>query len=338
MAVSADLIPLSKVSRALMRKLGLDESRVLQLAGIAPAVFHSSRPRLSTRQFFAFWQAMGEVSGDPAFGLRLGEHTSAEHAEIILLVAIHSANFGDAMDKIARYKRLLCPEEISVEIVGDEALAHYRWTAAEHHAPSTLTDAMFASALGLIRRGTGDATILPRRVEFTRRAPGGAARTLHTDYFGCPVLFGAARDLLVWDSETMRVPFITHNEDLIDLLLPGLEAALRNHAQTQSLTEQVSLILGRSMRGQRPSVETLAQQLHISPRTLQRRLADEGTSYQQQLDAVRQHTARHLLTATDLEAGEIAFFLGFEELNSFARAFNQWEGMSPNRWREAALV
>ena len=281
---------------------------------------------------------MGEVSGDPAFGLRFGEHSSANHAEIILLVAMHSADFGDAMNKIARYKRLLCPEEITLDVGPDEAIAHYRWTAAEYHAPATLTDAMFASALGLIRRGSGDETIRPRRIEFTRRAPSGTARSLHSDYFGCPVLFAAARDLLVWDSESLRVPFITHNEDLIDLLLPGLEAALRDQAQTRSLTEQVALTLGRSMRGQRPSVETIAQQLHISARTLQRRLADEGTTYQQQLDAVRQQTARHLLTSTDLEAGEIAFFLGFEELNSFARAFNQWEGMSPTRWREAALA
>jgi len=133
----------------------------------------------------------------------------------------------------------------------------------------------------------------------------------------------------------MHEPFLTHNEDLVDLLLPGLEAALRDYAKAQSLSEQVGAILGRSMHGERPSVEAVAKQLHISPRTLQRRLADEGTSYQQQLDLVRQQTARHLLTSTDMEAGEIAFFLGFEEINSFTRAFHHWAGTTPNRWREA---
>lgn len=333
--MSADRIPLSKISRLRLREMGLDETRVLQLAGILPALFHSARPRLSTRQFFAFWQAMGEVSGDPAFGLRLGEHTAPEHAEIILIAALHSANFGEAMSKVARYKRLLCPEEITVEYSGSEAIAHYRWTASEDHAPSTLTDAMFASALGLVRRGTGNASIVPRRIEFIRRAPIDDGRTLYIQYFGCPVQFGAPRDLIVWDAATMHVPFVTHNEDFVDMLLPGLEAALREYAKSQSLTEQVGAILGRSMRGQRPCVEAVAEQLHVSPRTLQRRLAEEGTSYQQQLDLVRKQAARHLLTATDLEAGEIAFFLGFEELNSFTRAFHLWEGTTPTRWREA---
>jgi AraC-like DNA-binding protein len=334
--MSADLIPLSKVSRTRMRELGIDQGRVLELAGIPPGLFLSARPRLSTEQFFAFWQAIGTVGVDPMIGLRLGEHTSAEHVEVISMAALHSANFLDAMRKVARYKRLLCPEEITLEEQSPHCVVHYRWTATENHAPATLTDAMFASALGLVRRGTGDETIVPHRIEFIRRAPDGVVAKMYAEYFGCPVLFGAARDLLIWDSATLLRPFITHNEDLVDILLPGLEAALREHASSQSLVEQVGSLLGRGMRGQRPSVDTVAKQLHMSARTLQRRLADEGVSYQQLLDRVRQQAARHLLTATNLEAGEIAFFLGFEELNSFTRAFNHWEGMSPNRWRDEA--
>ena len=89
------------------------------------------------------------------------------------------------------------------------------------------------------------------------------------------------------------------------------------------------------MRGQRPSVEIVAKDLCVSPRTLQRRLEESGTTYQQLLDEVRQDTARKLLAATDLESGEIAFLLGFEELNSFTRAFHDWEGATPMRWRAA---
>jgi AraC-like DNA-binding protein len=73
----------------------------------------------------------------------------------------------------------------------------------------------------------------------------------------------------------------------------------------------------------------------MSPRTLQRRLEQLGTSYQRLLDDVRRDTARRLLVDTDLDAGEVAFFLGFEELNSFTRAFHAWEGVTPKRWRES---
>jgi AraC-like DNA-binding protein len=72
----------------------------------------------------------------------------------------------------------------------------------------------------------------------------------------------------------------------------------------------------------------------MSPRTLQRRLEELGTTYQRLLDDVRRRSARRLLTNTDLDSGEVAFLLGFEELNSFTRAFHGWEGTTPTRWRE----
>ena len=82
----------------------------------------------------------------------------------------------------------------------------------------------------------------------------------------------------------------------------------------------------------------MREDLCVSPRTLERRLEESGTTYQQLLDEVRQDTACKLLAATDLESGEIAFLLGFEELNSFTRAFHDWEGATPMRWRAANVV
>jgi AraC-like DNA-binding protein len=89
------------------------------------------------------------------------------------------------------------------------------------------------------------------------------------------------------------------------------------------------------MSGERPSVEKVAEAMRLSPRTLQRRLTEQETSYQKLLDDMRDHTARRLLIDTDLDAGEIAFLPGFDELNSFTRAFHGWEGATPTRWRQS---
>jgi AraC-like DNA-binding protein len=117
-------------------------------------------------------------------------------------------------------------------------------------------------------------------------------------------------------------------------MLPGLEAELQQSLTARSFVDEVKSVLRRSMSGQRLGVEKLAQEVRMSPRTLQRRLGEVGTSYQKLLDDVRRDTARHLLVDTELAVGEIAFILGFEELNSFTRAFHGWEGVTPNRWRE----
>ena len=71
----------------------------------------------------------------------------------------------------------------------------------------------------------------------------------------------------------------------------------------------------------------------MSARTLQRRLGELGTSYQDLLDDVRRRAARRLLANTDLGTGEVAFLLGFEEANSFTRAFQGWERTTPAKWR-----
>jgi AraC-like DNA-binding protein len=152
-------------------------------------------------------------------------------------------------------------------------------------------------------------------------------------HFGCEIVFNRPRDLLVFKSEVLDLPFRTHNAELLELLVPGLESALSKRNSGASIIDDVKESINRSMRGQRPSIQSVAKDLCVSSRTLQRRLEEEGTSYQRLLDGVRQDAARRLLASTDLEAAEIAFLLGFEELNSFTRAFQAWEGATPMRWR-----
>jgi AraC-like DNA-binding protein len=189
---------------------------------------------------------------------------------------------------------------------------------------------MFASAVALARRGTGK-PLSPRRIELIRRRGNEAMLTRH---FGCEIRFDAPVDLLVFDEAALGERFITHNEELLALLLPDLEAALDEQSAERTLVGDVRMILLRRMHGERPSIARIAEELGTSSRTLQRHLEEAGTSYQELLDDVRRQSARRLLANTDLDAGEVAFLLGFEELNSFTRAFRAWEGMTPNRWRD----
>ncbi len=126
---------------------------------------------------------------------------------------------------------------------------------------------------------------------------------------------------------------MTRNAELLEVIVPGLEAALGDGG-ARSLADDVRAALSQRICGERPAVDKVAKALGMSPRTLQRRLEELGTSYQLLLDDVRRRSARRLLAHTDLDSGEVAFLLGFEELNSFTRAFRGWEGTTPARWRE----
>lgn len=111
--------------------------------------------------------------------------------------------------------------------------------------------------------------------------------------------------------------------------MPGLESALEKDGPSRTVADDVRTALGQKICGERPAVEKVAKALGMSPRTLQRRLGELGTTYQQLLDDVRHRSARRLLANTDLGVGEVAFLLGFEEINSFTRAFHSWEGTTP---------
>ena len=77
----------------------------------------------------------------------------------------------------------------------------------------------------------------------------------------------------------------------------------------------------------------VARELALSKRTLQRRLADEGTTWLEVLNAAREGLAKHYLLQTDLGTTEVSFLLGFEDPNSLFRAFKRWENTSPENWR-----
>jgi AraC-like DNA-binding protein len=89
--------------------------------------------------------------------------------------------------------------------------------------------------------------------------------------------------------------------------------------------------LKQLLAGQRPGIQDLARELHLSTRTLQTRLTDHGITFQRLLDEARRELARHYLL--HFLSDETAYLLGYEDANSFFRAFQHWEGRAPRRWQ-----
>jgi AraC-like DNA-binding protein len=165
----------------------------------------------------------------------------------------------------------------------------------------------------------------------SRPAP---SRELYEAHFGCPVRFGAA-NAMVFHAADLDRPFLTHNADLLGILAPRLDSELADRVAEQDVREQVKAALRRLLVGRRPELGDVARELAASPRTLQRRLADLGASFHQVLEESRRAMARQYLLHSSLELSEIAYLLGYEDANSFFRAFTRWEGMPPRRWRDA---
>lgn len=326
-----DLVPVPCVLLDRLAGLGVDVDQLLRQAGIPRLRFQPPKARLTTSEFFAFWEAVEQVADAPDLGLRLGASAAPSQYDVVFMAVLHSPTLGEALQRLARYKRLVCPEQVIIQRADGEARIRFHWELGQGHPPQLLIDATFAGTLALLRRGT-NRPLRARRIELTRRRSEAALLTRH---FGCAVRFDAPVDLLVLDEAALAERFVTHDSELLALMVPELEVGLQEQRSQRTLADDARLALSRRLSGERPTLPKLAKELGMSSRTLQRRLEGVGTTYQGLLDQVRRESARRLLAKTDIDAEEVAFLLGFAEVNSFTRAFHAWEGATPKQWRSA---
>lgn len=318
--------------RLRLEDAGVPVAEVLRRAGIQHNLFEQARILVSTEELFALWRAVGTVSQDPSIGLRLGTESRIARFHPMGIAALSTENFGAAIRHMARYKKLSAPEEILNEVVEGEWAIQFRWTLAVDAEPAVLVEHCFAWVLTIARQGTGT-LIRPLRVEFVQ--PRQHARSLEK-HFGCPIITGAARNAIVFRAEDASIPFVTRNAELLDMLAPQFDQELRDRAVHED--QFIDLVRGtiqQRLTGHRPAVDDVAKSLHMSARTLQRRLQDAGSSYQRVLDQARHQMARYYLSNSVFELTEAAYLLGYEDANSFSRAFRGWEGIPPRDWREA---
>jgi AraC-like DNA-binding protein len=321
-----------KVSSLLARRLGehsVSVSAVVSRAGLPAGFFQQEKIYVATAELFGLWHAIGETSTDPAIGLNLGAEPRVERYQPSAIAAVCSRSFRDALQRIARYKKLTCPEEIRVRTAGDEASVEFVYLQADERQPDVLVDLGLSWILAIGRRGT-DGLITPLRLELSRPAKN---RELLESHFGCRVRFKAGRDALVFRNSDLDRPFVTQNEELLKAIGAQLEAELRERDTSMDVGGQVKHSLKRSLAGKRPTLQQVARELCMSARTLQRRLTEARINFQQLVEETRRELAHQYLKHSTIELNEAAFLLGYEDANSFFRAFQGWEGTSPGEWR-----
>ena len=310
-------------------KIGLTPAAVLSQARVPVTAYDGQKNLVTTAQFFALWRAVGELSSDPTAGLKIATQIEVGDRPPSTMAAYYARDYRDALTRLARFKQLCTPEDLQIKIGKDECLIEPLWQNAREETPPLLTDAAFASFVELGRRGTGH-PINPKRVELKRKAE---TTGFHEAYFKCQVKFRARRNILVLNTADLDRPFLIHNAELLQMLDPQLVKALEDKSAQRSIKEQVKWLLKRLLAGARPDIAAVARELGLSDRTLQRRIVDGGTTFRQLLLEARQELAREYLNRPDIQVTEVAYLLGYEDANSFYRAFRTWEGTTPSELR-----
>lgn len=313
-----------------LEELGVSIPAVLRMAGLPRGLFEQTRVLVTTSELFALWRAIDQVSSDPLIGIKIGIETKTERFHPMAIAALSTENLVAASEHMARYKKLTAPEEILVDLDGDEFAVGFRWLLAVDAEPWTLTDYCFSWMRSLARHGSG-MPLNPLRVEYVQSRTN--IRQIERS-LGCEVIVGSPRNAIIFSAADATRPFVTRNAELLDMLAPQFEEQLRQYKEEDGFIELVRRTIQDRLTGHRPSMDAVSKALHMAPRTLQRRLQDSGSSFQRILDEARHQMARYYLSNSALELNEAAYLLGFEDPNSFGRAFRSWEGMPPSDWRE----
>ncbi|TRC97961.1 AraC family transcriptional regulator [Mesorhizobium sp. WSM4303] len=325
--------------RLLMQDAGLGAPPILRRADLPGDLFARDQVRLTSTAFFDLWTAIEDEARflDPSLPapLRIAQVMTSDWFDPELFAALCSANLGCALERIAKYVRLIAPMTIKVERTSAEATVTIDFLDQTKPPPGVFLAFKLVFFVQLARLATRT-HVKPQKIAWPS-APDAADNdaALYKDFFGIP-LEEAPLATLIFGADDFDRPFLTQNHKIWMFFEPSLRQRLADLDRTASMVERVRSALLEALPAGDVSMRSVGKRLGVGTRTLQRRLQEEGTSFQLTLDAVRSSLAEHYLGKTMMSSAEIALLLGFEDANSFIRAFRGWTGTTPLAVRRSA--
>jgi AraC-like DNA-binding protein len=318
---------------ALMAK-GIDAAAVLAEAGFCKNDFRDPNARLPADATVNLWRVAVAHTGDPAFGLEAARYVTQTTFHGLGVAVLASATLRDGINRLVRYNRLVSDaSELSLEITSREARLSLRPRAGFEGPAYEVTDAVMALITRTCRLVTNRSFALT--AAYCRR-PLPSDLWPYDRLYRCPIHFGADEDTLVFDAEQLEQTLVMANPELARHNDEAVREYLARIDHGSVIDQVRSQLVNRL--ADRPTPQMVARALGMSQRSLQRRLHEHGTSYENVLGEVRKELACAFLREGRYAVGELAFMLGFEDASAFARAFRRWMGVSPSTYRHDAAA
>jgi AraC-like DNA-binding protein len=280
--------------------------------------------RVSPAQFCVAWAEAVRLSGDPALALAIADSTPAGAFGIVEYVCRSQRTVRDALEQWCRYLAIL-DDAVDVGLVDHGEHTSLR-VLRESEAPAPASHEL-CFALVVARARELAPGVHVSEVRYAHRT-NDAVVARHRKFFDAPVVFGARRTEIVFDKDVLDITLATADENLLAILVPTAEAKRVRRSKDPPLTEQVTRALRAALSNDDAQLDVIAKRMGMTERSLQRRLKDEGSSFQTLREQTRRELADRYL-GEDLSLSEIAFLLGFSEPSAFFRAFKRWTGKTP---------
>ena len=309
---------------------GVETEDLLKDAGLSREFLEDPDARIPGPTVIAIWNALRERAADPALQLVAPTSLPFGAYRVIDYLVAASATVGDGVQRFARFFGLIA-DAISLEVEANEGERRLCLAMADGRpVPPVYVDYVFAALVGRIRmRIRPNLQVL--RVEL--RQPEPRVSTPYQEVFRAPVCFAAAADRLCFSGEEWESPTESADAALARLMEEHARILAQRipHAGSGFRADVQKTIA--SAPAECGSAADVARALHVSVRTLQRKLVATGTTFRELSETVRGQLAEGYLADPKVSIAEVAFLLGFSDQSSFNRAFRRWTGESPGRWR-----
>lgn len=307
--------------------MGFSMDEVLKKAMLPENLFARQTPSLTAEEYFRFMGAIDALSPDEQTLIRLAASEGIEAFSPPIFAAYCSRNALVCLKRLAQYKPLIGALLYQVEETETEVSVEILSGNEELELPEILVGIEFVFLVGLIRKATKE-TITPLSV--TAKQP--MKNSAYADFIGKAITVGD-KNRLVFSKEDALVPFISRNESMWEFFEPELKRRLSMMETDDSCAARVRSALMELLPSGECTIDDVAKKLGYSKRSLQRKLQEEDTNFQKQLNHTRELLARTYLANTDMTTEDIAFLLGYQESGSFLRAFTVWTGQTVNEYR-----
>lgn len=321
----------AKAIRKALDAAGVDSARLFAEAGLDIAALNDPNARYPVEATARLWRRAVAATGEEAFGLTVARHVGPTTFHALGYSLTASETLLAAFERITRYFRIVTDAaEPVLTRDGDRYRLSFHVTAGPH-APTHESFDAFAFLLVRLCRGLYQRDYSPLSISLQRPQPQGLGAFQRA--FRAPLQFAAEENVLWFDRETFEKKLEGANPELAR---QNDEVVLRYlaHFDRQNLRTRVHAALVSLLPLGEPSADKVAESLHMSSRNLQRKLADEGTSYKALLNDTRRDLALSYLRDPSYSLTEITYLLGFTDSRSFNRAFQRWTGKAPSAYRK----
>ena len=317
----------------LVAQAGAASAELLRAAQLRPEQLHAAGARIQRSKLYELCELAIDLTGDPALGLHWAERvTESTFIPISQLIA-HAPTLRQGIAAMAQFARLMSDVK-SYELAeseGNVTLRALPLIGASARVQRFLAEMMVAGFVRLLRDFRADA--LPECVSFQYAAPGYQAE--YERLFQRAVLFDQPFTGLVFERALLDLPAPHKDEALHEAMCALAERRLLDITQRATYAQRVREFLVQKGGSHRTDMDAAARSIGLSVRSLRRRLAAEGSSYQVVANEALMIVAKHLLVGKQHTIQETAYAMGFADARSFHRAFRRWTGTTPMAYRRA---